>query len=355
MIMFSHLIIIEPLGFLYGSTGPFLSPDNLVGRSGNNFPPSAATVSGLYAAKYSQTVTNENDETIQKLDLPDLILAGPFWAYSDKPQNFYVPTPFSYLAEMNPPQDEQEIRQGKITEKLTWNSKNKQWQPLKVGKFDTKTWLPIQDWLNPKIVSEVPWQYLPHLHPRLEANQRRVDTSLERGSLFLENSIQMHPNTCLVYLTNTPIDDGWYRFGGEGHLVDLQCKPITDKTLLELLKKPVEENFALITPAVWGSNRLSYRFPQIKQETDKQEADWEIAAEWKDAIIFTERSIPFRYRLGGKGDTKRLARGRYAVPAGTVYVLEPGISKPWFEWEDSWFPCEGYSYKRWGCGLALPL
>ncbi|MGB7439504.1 MAG: type III-B CRISPR module-associated Cmr3 family protein [Coleofasciculaceae cyanobacterium] len=348
--MFCHLIIIQPLGFLYGSVGPFLSPDNLVGRSGNSFPPSAATVSGLYAAQYSQPGTNERGETTQRLDLPDLILTGPFWAYTENPQNFYVPTPFNYLAEMNPPEDEQEICQGKITEKLTWNGDRKQWQPLKVGKFDTETWLPINEWEKAETVSKEPWRYLPHLHPRLEIDQRRVDTNLERGSLFLENSVQMHPDTCLVYLTNTPIDEGWYRFGGEGHLVDVQCQQITNEKLLGLLNKPVEDNFALITPAVWGSNRFSYRFP-----TTRQGEAWKKVPEWENGQIFTERPLPFRYRLGGTGETKRLARGRYAVPAGTVYVLKEPLKESWFDWNESWFPCEGYSYKRWGCGFALPL
>jgi len=348
--MFSHLIIIQPLGFLYGSAGPFLSPDNLVGRSGNSFPPSAATVSGLYAAKYSQPGINKRGETTQQLNLPDLTLAGPFWAYTKDTQNFYVPTPFNYLAEMNPPQDEEKIRQGKIIEKLTWNSETQQWQPLKSGKFDTETWLPINQWEKAETVSKAPWQYLPHLHPRLETEQRRVDARSEQGSLFLENSIQMHPDTCLVYLTNTPIDDGWYRFGGEGHLVEVQCQPITNETLLGRLNQPVGNNFALITPAVWGSNRLSYRFPTIRQEQD-----WITAPEWENAQVFTERPRPFRYRLGGTGDSKRLSRGRYAVPPGTVYVLETGIPKSWFDWDKCWFPDEGYSYKRWGCGLALPL
>jgi hypothetical protein len=36
--MFQHLIALEPLGLLYGSAGRFLSPDNLVGRSGTQFP-----------------------------------------------------------------------------------------------------------------------------------------------------------------------------------------------------------------------------------------------------------------------------------------------------------------------------
>ena len=48
-ILHDHLLQITPLGLLYGSAGGFLSPENLVGRSGNKFPPSSATVSGLYA------------------------------------------------------------------------------------------------------------------------------------------------------------------------------------------------------------------------------------------------------------------------------------------------------------------
>jgi CRISPR-associated protein Cmr3 len=76
---------------------------------------------------------------------------------------------------------------------------------------------------------------------------------------------------------------------------------------------------------------------------------------WKVEALFTDRPIPFRYRLGGKGDTKLLSRGRYAVPAGTVYVLEEAINQSWQDWDDNWFPKEGPSLKRWGCGLALPL
>jgi CRISPR-associated protein Cmr3 len=45
--MFNYLITVQPLGFLYGSAGAFLSPENLVGRSGAKFPPDAATLSGL--------------------------------------------------------------------------------------------------------------------------------------------------------------------------------------------------------------------------------------------------------------------------------------------------------------------
>jgi len=45
--MFKYLISISPLGLMYGSAGAFLSPENLVGRSGAKFPPDAATLSGL--------------------------------------------------------------------------------------------------------------------------------------------------------------------------------------------------------------------------------------------------------------------------------------------------------------------
>lgn len=193
------------------------------------------------------------------------------------------------------------------------------------------------------------WQYLPHLHPRLKLDERRVDVDAERtrGSLFLENAIQMNPDTCLIYLANIPIENGWYRFGGEGHMVDLQCVQV-DTATADLFRKPVGDRFALITPAIWGSNRLSYREP-MKFQNER----WEPA--WSEVTILTERAVPFRYRLGGEGKTKRLSRGRYAVPAGSVYVLKNAIDQPWQDWEEAWFPKEAYSFKRWGCGLALPL
>ena len=119
--------------------------------------------------------------------------------------------------------------------------------------------------------------------------ERRVEADKNKGSLFLENAVQMNPDTCLVYLANKPIDDGWYRF-----------KESTQK----LLQQPVGDYFALITPAVWDSKV------------------------WQKQTLLTQRAALFRYRLGGEGKTKRL-RGRYAVPAGSVYVLENELSQPW--------------------------
>ena len=325
--MFQYLIAIKPLGLLYGSAGRFLSPENLVGRSGTSFPPSAATLSGLFAATYTSA------------ELQSLQIAGPFWAKSNNLQNFYVPTPFNYL-----------VDKGVVKQQLFWNLQSQQWLTESgthpSGKFDKGTWIAIADWLQPQQVDANPWKYLPHLHPRLKQDERKVDADDDFGSLFLENAVQLHPDTCLIYLSSISLPNDWYRFGGEGHIVDVQCIEVANTTQ-ELLTQPVGHQFALITPAVWGSNRLSYREPMYANNSSQPV--------WKRTSLLTERPLPFRYRLGGKGDTKRLSRGRYAVSAGSVYALEEPINQPWQEWPEAWFPTEAYSFKRWGCGLALPL
>jgi CRISPR-associated protein Cmr3 len=356
--MFKYLVIIEPLGLLYGSAGRLLSPENLVGRSGTSFPPSAAAVAGLFAASYGK----EKMEQLQN----DFYLAGPFWAKSNEPQNFYVPTPHNYL-----------VKDSKIQHKLSWRSKERRWLNEKNespdDKFETATWLPIHQWDNPQQVEKAPWKFLPHLHPRLKEDERHVDTESDRGSLFLENAIQLDPDICLVYLASHALPESWYRFGGEGHMVNITCPTLSDPMVQTLLSDPVGQCFALITPAVWGSNRLSYREPQYLKKGDKArhaleqpDSDLQTVQEWRDAAILTERPIPFRYRLGDRKDEhgysihkpnqpKRLSRGRYAVPAGSVYVLQEPLKEPWQQWDENWFPKEGLSLKHWGCGVALPL
>ncbi|MBW4514799.1 MAG: CRISPR-associated protein [Timaviella obliquedivisa GSE-PSE-MK23-08B] len=326
--MFEYLIAIEPLGLLYGSAGRFLSPENLVGRSGTSFPPSAATVSGLFAAAYG----NDRVQSLQ--------LAGSFWANIDEldqTQNFYVPTPMNYL-----------VKDGKICNRLVWT--NGEWcyasgkKPKE--KLESGGWVAIDQWRSPQKIHSSPWEFLPHLHPRLELEQRRVAVSQDedevQGSLFLENSVQIEPGICLVYLSNMELESGWYRFGGEGHLADVRCIPIkSSSSIQQLLQQDVGKTFALITPAVWGSNRLSCRYPP----------------QWKPVqTMLTDRPQSFRYRMGGKDPTKpkRLSRGRYAVPAGSVYVLERSLCS-WQSWKVEWFPKEGVVLNRWGCGLALPL
>ncbi len=371
---FKYLIIIEPLGLLYGSAGKFLSPENLVGRSGSYFPPSTATLSGLFAASYKDA------------EIRDLLLAGPFWGIIDelKPteQNFYVPTPRNYL-----------VKDGKIKCQLTWKKYLDREEKESYGwrdgdqeppndKFESNTWLAINQWDEAKEVKKNPWKFLPHLHPRLELDERRVVRQNEnqeapQGSLFLENSVQMEPGSCLVYLSNTKLESGWYRFGGEGHMVDVSCQELA-QNVTTLLTRTIAKSFALITPAIWGSNRLSYREPVYLQKGDKEkysqpDPESNERKVWSLAALLTERPIPFRYRLGNRENQqsqaqqqetdkkqhsqtpKLLSRGRYAVPAGSVYVVTEAINQSWQEWPDEWFPKEGPSLKRWGCGLALPL
>jgi CRISPR-associated protein Cmr3 len=328
---FQYLIIIKPLGFLYGSAGRFLSPDNLVGRSGTSFPPHAATVAGLIAA-----ASQDN-----KAEIKTLQVAGPFWSWQkdlkqQDDQNFYVPTPFNCL-----------IEEKQIAHILSWHEDQwqafdgQEWQAPPDGKFESNTWTSIKNWLEPSkhSVQEAPWKINPHLHPRLSQQERCVDIDLEHGSLFLENAIELNPEACLVYLSNQKILDSkegknWYRFGGEGHLVEVESILLDDK-IQALLNQPLNQDFALITPGLWGSNRLSQRWPTT----------WD-----SDSIkILTQRPIPYRYRL-----QKMLSRGRYAVPAGTVYhTTESHLS--WQNWPTEWFPREGISLKHFGCGLALPL
>ncbi|WP_017315175.1 type III-B CRISPR module-associated Cmr3 family protein [Mastigocladopsis repens] len=379
---FKYLIVIEPLGFLYGSAGKFLSPENLVGRSGSSFPPSAAALSGLFAAYY------KGDEK----HLKNLQLAGSFWAWSENPQNFYVPTPFNCLIKSRMtkrPPFNRLVKTGTVTQQLQWQNSQEQnnnkespgyWLPSVSGKFDKGSWVAIQDWKfiqfglpSPPVKIAVefsPWEYTPHLHPRLKEDERRVDEDLERGSLFLENAVQLNPDACLVYLSNTELKNDWYRFGGEGHMVDVKCVDLSP-TVQDLLNQPVGKSFALITPGVWGSNRLSKREPVFLEKGNKQKYEQENPESnetkvWSLEGLITERPIPFRYRLGNRENQqlqeeqhsqapKLLSRGRYAVPAGTVYVVEDSINQSWQQWDDKWFPKEGPSLKRWGCGLALPL
>jgi CRISPR-associated protein Cmr3 len=360
---FKYLIQIEPLGLLYGSAGRFLSPDNLVGRSGTSFPPSAAAVSGLFAASHGNA------------GVQGLQLAGPFWAKADQMQNFCVPIPQSFTTHTPKHKPKHKLQAGKIRTKETWQAGA--WETLgeaSSGKASRGGWVPIGDWhtLSTPTFTEAkvyadPWDFLPHLHPKLRENERRVvDPADGGGSLFLENAVQLHPEACLVYLSNTKLGDGWYRFGGEGHMVNLTCHPLDTKTQ-KLLQKPVGKCFATITPAIWGSNRLSYRkpIPMNRDRPDAQPSDNPDVV-WADAEILTDRPIPCRYRLGNRIDEdgndvqqrhapKLLSRGRYAVPAGTVYVLKEALQQPWQEWPTDWFPKEGPSLKRWGCGLSLPL
>jgi CRISPR-associated protein Cmr3 len=327
-----YLITITPLGFLYGSTGGFLSPDNLVGRSGTNFPPSAATAAGLLAA-FHEDHKSDIKNTMQ--------VAGPFWAWQSDIENFYVPTPLHCLVEDS---HIQHCLRWQDDKWQTWDEITKAWEYPPDGKFSDNTWLNLSHWkclsgraqksCPPIPIESAPWKPNPHLHPELQHEQRHT----QEGRLFLEHAIELHPDACLVYLSSHPIESNkWYRFGGEGHMAEVGCHPIP-QLLQTFLSQSLENCFALITPAVWGSNRFSQRHPD----------------QWKEVNMLTTRPKPFRYRRG-----KILSRGRYAVSAGTVYNSpnpeESWQNLPWQDWPKEWFPKEGIFLKQLGCGLALPL
>jgi CRISPR-associated protein Cmr3 len=326
--MFKYLITINPLGLMYGSAGAFLSPENLVGRSGAKFPPDAATLAGLMFS-----VNKIKGEFTQK-DLRDnLYIAGPFWAKLDNQntrQNFFVPIPWHKI----------------ISKKGTkqWEIKDGQWYLDNKEKLEPDyRWQTIDSWTDSakklktskNTIADNPWKFVSFLHPKIKNNQRCTE---DANGLFLENSVQIPDDVCLVYLSTYPIEDGWYKFGGENHVVEINCEELRPKTK-DILNKPVGKSFALITPAVWGSNRISKKCPENA-----------FSSQPDNIKMLTDKPVPYRFRSQGT-----LGRGRYAVPAGSVYVLDEPINKTWWEWDEKWFPDEGYSLKKVGCGLCLPV
>jgi len=321
--MFQYLISINPLGFMYGSAGAFLSPENLVGRSGAKFPPDAATLAGLMFS-----INKINKEYSQEKLRDNLYVTGPFWAKSNNKQNFFVPIPWHKI-----------ISKKGFGE---WKIENDEWKLEKnIDKPEPDyRWQTITSWktaaqeLNkPDKIADNPWKFVSFLHPKIQTNQRCTEDS---DGLFLENSVQIPDDVCLVYLSTYPIDNGWYRFGGENHIVEISCDKINQRTV-DTLNQPIGKSFALITPGVWGSNRISHRQPQHDTFPETMQ-------------MLTDKPVPYRYRSEGT-----LGRGRYAVPAGSVYVLKEPINKSWWEWDETWFPKEGYSLKKVGCGLCLPV
>ena len=346
--MYRYLIIINPLGFLYGSAGAFLSPENLVGRSGAKFPPDAYTLSGLFFS------ANKTEPFIEHEELKKLHLAGLFWAELDNPEYFYLPIPWTKIIN----QEENQTDEWQIQDSKWYRSKatkdiepDCRWQTVNYWEDSAETLLSNGG------TAEDPWKYISILHPKLTKSERCVQ---EEGGLFLENSVQMVCNyptgrepqeTCLVYLSTHEIPKGWYCFGGENHLVEISSMELPDDSwILKLLKQKIQRSCALITPGVWGSTRFSHRYPNPQHTTFP-----------KPSHILTDKPSPYRYRVGDNKGKGRLGRGRYAVPAGTVYVFDEPLNKSWWGDENEpgfpneWFPNEGFYLKQLGCGLCLPL
>ena len=334
--MFEYQIIVHPLGMMYGSGGGFLSPENLIARSASKFPPDAATLAGLFlSANYSNAIKEELKEK--------LFVAGPFWKKQKAINEIFVPMPRNLVIDKD---DWDEWKLKKEGDRPVWYRD----KPEVESQY---SWQPISFWNKPKVIAknkknlkETPWTFTSILHPTMERNQRSV---LQKNGLFLENAVQMEPEICLVYLSTHSLEEGWYRFGGENHLVEIECRKLQGD-FLNWLKKPIDRAFALITPGVWGSSRFSYRFP-------KNHADFP-----EPVRMLTDKPVPYRYSTGG-----RLGLGRYAVPAGSVYVFDEPLNKTWWDFNPELFPCkklfetsEGLPkkeglFKKFGCGLCLPV
>lgn len=331
---FKYLIAVRPLGMMYGSAGAFLSPENLVGRSGAKFPPDANTLSGVFFHAHY------HDQEFKEELKYELFTAGPFWAEwpeTNSPPKFYVPMPWHRIIGQNQ-NGKDDFDEWFLTEKKG----EKVWQRKKKDLEPTYNWLRIDDWLKKtegicqnKRAATSPWQYAPMLHPQMREYERSV---LDEDGLFLENAVQLEEGKCLVYLSSHELKSGWYRFGGENHLAEIKSVVIAEDSRLDkLLKQPVGKAFATITPAVWGSTRYSYRYPQHEDFP-------------KVSKMLTDRPSPYRPNVGGN-----LGRGRYAVPPGSVYILEEAIDKPWSQWDRKWFPAQKYPLQHLGSGLCLPI
>jgi CRISPR-associated protein Cmr3 len=367
MSQFRTLITISPLGLMYGSAGGFLSPENLVGRSNAKFPPDAATVAGL--------LLNANRE-LQFIDpvrlKQELVIAGPFWAKQDYPKRFYVPIPRHRVVDKLE-EDEWELKlkssetnQPSESSVAQWQLNQCRWHRANPNAQPAYAWQLIDAWDYPtdelrerEAVAEAPWKFMPMLHPKMKVDERHV---VDQNGLFLENTVQLPEDICLVYLTNIEqaeieLFQGWHRLGGEGHLVEIHHYALSDQHKINrLLREKINHAFALITPGVWGSNKLSYRYPQ------------HVDFPQQDLTLLTDKPMPYRYRIGqaqegntterevyNPGNTGRLSRGRYAVPAGSVYVFRQPLELAWWDFPEAWFPREGFSLKHLGCGLCLPI
>lgn len=355
---FLHLILLEPLGLLYGASGPLLSPSSLSGRASEHFPPDSPALAGLLNTGL------DPGEARSAEGYRLLYTAGPFWL--DPEQGLMLPAPFTLLQEQ--PADGPRFSR----RRLVWTRGNGSfipdgWQPADGNEPPRKApsggWVALSDWdqlaHETRItIHENPWRAISHLHPRLKDDER---VSNGPDSLFLEYSIALQDGVCLAYLSSHRIADGVYRFGGEGHLVQLRSQPIP-APLRELLRRRLTSPFALITAGVWGGPRLSRREPII---SDKPGGVFPWHRNGQAPGILTQSARPWRHRLGAGGGSgagsqgrrgkPRLSRGRWAMPAGSCYQLAGDPLEPWSQWSEDWFPKEGFSFKHLGTALALPL
>jgi CRISPR-associated protein Cmr3 len=366
---FAHMLLLEPLGLLYGSSGRLLSPQALTGRAAEHFPPDSPTIAGLIASQLERPAGVKPEHT----PLWSLHTAGPF-CFDSRNNELWLPAPFTLIQEDSGALSA-DPREGSIPCRLEWERTPTDrpagaWRTADGKGTPRKArhggWVALRHWpqlgaagasqdhsFDPLRVYADPWRAVPHLHPRLSDNERVSDVD---DALFLEYGIALEQDFHLAYLSSHAIADGRYRFGGEGHLVELRSEPLPD-LLVALLQQDLSGPFALITPGLWGGPRLSRREPL---DTNHQPATQPWHRDGVPPAILTERPRPWRHQLGPSSAASsphhqpRLSRGRWAVPAGSCYRVEGGLG-PWSEWSPSWFPREGFSFKQFGTALALPL
>lgn len=342
-IPFQHLVLLEPLGLLYGSSGRLLSPEALTGQAAEHFPPDSPAIAGLLA------------NGLDRDSRWHLHTAGPFWWSAT--EELMLPAPLTLLQERL---GEQRFS----SRRLSWREGDGElspagWRPTDGGEPPRKApsggWVAVSDWHRlgqeqQVAVHDDPWQAVPHLHPRLREDER---VSAGENALFLEYGIALDPEVRLAYLSSHEVQSGVYRFGGEGHLVQLRCQALPS-ALIELLQAPLATTFALITPGLWGGPKLSLREP-IDTSAPNGRQPWHQSGH--PPAILTGRPRPWRHRLGEgtNNGRRRLSRGRWAVPPGSCYRLHGQPLPPWSEWPVAWFPREGFSFKQLGTALALPL
>lgn len=339
---FQHLILLEPLGLLYGSRGRLLSPEALTGRAAEQFPPDSPAVAGLLATR------------LDRSSRWDLCTAGPFWCSASS--ELMLPAPFTLL-------QENEGEQRVSRRRLVWQESRETaeppgWRPADgldpPRKPATGGWVALADWSrlgreDPVPIHADPWKALPHLHPRLREDSR---VSAGDNALFLEYGIALEPGVRLAYLSSHTVPHGVYRFGGEGHMVLLSSQSLPE-ALIALLQQPLAGPFSLVTPGLWGGPKLSLREP-IDTSVPNGRHPWH--RQGQPPGILTDKPRPWRHRLGeGQNGRRRLSRGRWAVPAGSCYRVPGDPLPPWPDWPEAWFPREGFSFKQLGTALALPL
>ncbi|MCL2925707.1 MAG: hypothetical protein MGF17_14100 [Trichodesmium sp. MAG_R04] len=219
----------QPLGLMYGSSGGFLSPENLVGCSRAKFPPDAATLSGLILSVKRYINQVENTSANKKIN-QNLYVAGPFWAKENSPKIFYTPIPWTkIIGKEKKDRDE-------------WIIKNDQWYRHEDNRENKQeiepyyNWLKINDWNQPvtiiesnKSMEKNPWEFVSMLHPRMKDEERH---GREKNGLFLEYAVQMPEDASLIYLSTYYLEPGWYKFGGENHIVEINSIKISENDLI---------------------------------------------------------------------------------------------------------------------------